>query len=247
MKTVLLPIHMQWLPNDWRPRVVAVDIDGTLTDNNKRLNTDAVLALRRLEAAGIPVILATGNVRAITYGLWRFLQLSGPICCENGGVLWHPQWPETVMRAKGEEAREAALWLAEEIPGLDSQGIESNAWRESEWCLFPSEDLQLIKEKISQSRWSHLKVIRTGFAIHLMSPDLSKGKGIEFILDRMNLSPQDLLCVGDAPNDLSMFELANWSIAVGGSFQEIKNAADVISPHPHGDTFQPLVDAILNQ
>ncbi|NCG43049.1 MAG: HAD hydrolase family protein, partial [Euryarchaeota archaeon] len=90
---------MQWLPNDWRPKVVAVDIDGTLTDDNKRLNTDAVIALRRLEAAGIPVILATGNVRAITYGLWRFLQLSGPICCENGGVLWHPQWPETVMRA----------------------------------------------------------------------------------------------------------------------------------------------------
>ena len=61
----------------------------------------------------------------------------------------------------------------------------------------------------------------------------------------MNLSSQDLLCVGDAPNDLSMFELANWSIAVGGSFQEIKDAADVISPHLHGDTFQPLVDAIL--
>ena len=77
MKTWLLPIHMQWLPDDLRPKVVAVDIDGTLTDENKRLNTDAVLALRRLEGAGIPVILATGNGRAITYRLWRFLELSG--------------------------------------------------------------------------------------------------------------------------------------------------------------------------
>ncbi len=247
MKTKPLPINMQWLPKNWRPKIVAVDIDGTLTDDKKRINTEAILALQRLEDAGIPVILATGNVRAITYGLWRFLQLSGPICCENGGVLWHPQWPEVVMRADGNEAREAAQWLAQEIPNLNPQGIESNAWRESEWCLFPSEDLQLIKEKISTSKWSHLNVIRTGFAIHLMSPNLSKGKGLEVILEKMKLRPQDLLCVGDAPNDLSMFELANWSVAVGGSFQEIQNAANVISPFPHGDTFQPLVDAILNE
>jgi predicted mannosyl-3-phosphoglycerate phosphatase (HAD superfamily) len=69
---------MQWLPEGWRPKVVAVDIDGTLTDGKKQLDTGAVEALRRLEAAGIPVVLATGNVRAITYGLWRFLNLSGP-------------------------------------------------------------------------------------------------------------------------------------------------------------------------
>jgi hydroxymethylpyrimidine pyrophosphatase-like HAD family hydrolase len=69
---------MQWLPEGWRPKVVAVDIDGTLTDDKKQLDTGAVEALRRLEDAGIPVVLATGNVRAITYGLWRFLNLSGP-------------------------------------------------------------------------------------------------------------------------------------------------------------------------
>ena len=37
--------------------------------------TEAVAAVRRLEDAGIPV-MATGNVRPITYGLWRFLGLS---------------------------------------------------------------------------------------------------------------------------------------------------------------------------
>ena len=102
---------MQWLPTGWRPKVVAVDIDGTLTDGMKQLDTGAVEALRRLEAAGIPVVLATGNVRAITYGLWRFLKLSGPICCENGGVLWHKSWGEPIVRADGSEAKRAAEWL----------------------------------------------------------------------------------------------------------------------------------------
>ena len=219
---------MQWLPTGWRPKVVAVDIDGTLTDGMKQLDTGAVEALRRLEAAGIPVVLATGNVRAITYGLWRFLKLSGPICCENGGVLWHKSWGEPIVRADGSEAKRAAEWPGEKMEGLDPNGIQTNCWRESEWCLFPDEDLATVERNIASSEWSHLSVVRTGFAIHLMEPHLSKGTGLEVMFKKMGWSPEDLLCVGDAPNDLPMFEYAHWSIAVGGAFEVVKAAADVV-------------------
>ena len=237
---------MDWLPDGWKPKLVAVDIDGTLTDGNKVLNLEAIEALRKLEKAGIPVTLATGNVRPITYGLWRFIGLSGPMCCENGGVIWHPDWGEPILRAKAETAKEAASYLAQKMPELREKGIRSNDWRESEWCLFPNEDLETIKELMSDEKWSHLEVVRTGFAIHLMEPQLSKGEGLKVILDKMGITERDLLVVGDAPNDISMFELANWSVAVGGAFEEIKNLADVESPYMHGDTFKPLVDAILS-
>ena len=168
------------------------------------------------------------------------------MCCENGGVIWHPDWGEPILRARAEIAKEAALYLAKEMPELRPKGIRSNDWRESEWCLFPDEDLETINKLMSDEKWSHLDVVRTGFAIHLMEPQLSKGEGLKVILDRMGISEKDLLVVGDAPNDISMFELANWSVAVGGAFEEIKNLADVESPHMHGDTFKPLMDAILS-
>ena len=90
------------------------------------------------------------------------------MCCENGGVLWHPDWDEPVVRASGEEARNAARWLESQHSEIDSNGIQTNAWRESEWCLFTDEDLELVTSSIQQSDWSNLDVIRTGFAIHLM-------------------------------------------------------------------------------
>jgi len=235
---------MEWLPKDWYPKFVAVDIDGTLTDDKKQLNTRALDALRRLEEAGIPVILATGNVRAITYGLWRFLKLSGPICCENGGVLWHPTFSEPILQADGAEAKQAAEWLST-VMDLNPEGVESNQWRESEWCLEPNEDLENIRAHLAQSEWSHLSALRTGFAIHLMEPHLSKGSGLKILLEHMEWSKEDMLCVGDAPNDLSMFEFAHWSVAVKGAFDSVSSAADVCSPHFHGDTFEPLVEAIL--
>lgn len=237
---------MAWLPEGWTPALVAVDIDGTLTDANKLLHVGAVEALRALEAAGIPVIICTGNTRPIAYGLWRFIGLSGPLVCENGGVLWYPDGT-VVLRAEGREAEEACRWVAEQLPGIDANGIATNRWRESEWCLKTDEDMDAIQAALADSPWSHLTVLRTGFAIHVMDPCLSKGQGLSAVLERLGVAPEDVLAVGDAPNDLSMFELVGWSVAVGGAFPEVEAVASMCSPEPHGATFPPLVEAILAQ
>ena len=65
------------------------------------------------------------------------------------------------------------------------------------------------------------------------------------LMEKMGWSAQDLLCVGDAPNDLSMFEMAGWSVSVGTPFVDVRAAADVVSPYPNSATIAPLVDAIL--
>ena len=167
------------------------------------------------------------------------------MCCENGGVLWHPDWDEPLVRASGDEAKKAAQWLESLHSEIDARGIQTNAWRESEWCLFADEDLELVTSSIEGSDWSNLDVIRTGFAIHLMEPHLSKGSGLELILKRMGFQASDLLSVGDAPNDLTMFAMSGWSVSVGTPFTEVRAAADVVSPYPNSATIAPLVDAIL--
>lgn len=236
---------MQWIPEGWRPRAIAVDIDGTITDSNKKIHLGAIEALRRLEDAGIPIILTTGNIRSITYGLWRFIGASGPMVCENGGVVWHPKWGEPIVRADGERAKRAAEQIASNL-GVDAKGITTNAWRESEWCLFPNEDVNAIRDFINNSEFSDLEVVKTGFAIHLMEPHLSKAEGLAVALEKMGLKPSEILAVGDAPNDIPLFEFVGHSVAVGGCFEELAAIANVVSPLQRGDTFIPLVDAILN-
>ena len=143
------------------------------------------------------------------------------------GIL---DWDEPLVRASGDEAKSAAEWLESQHSDIDAKGIQTNAWRESEWCLFADEDLEVVTSSIEESDWSNLDVVRTGFAIHLMEPHLSKGSGLELILKRMGLDASDLLSVGDAPNDLSMFAMSGWSVAVGTPFADVRDAADVVSP-----------------
>jgi len=166
--------------------------------------------------------------------------------CENGGVVWHPDWDEPVIRANGARALQCAIDMSKMID-VDAKGITTNAWRESEWCLFADEDLDSVNSWVTNSEYSDLSVVRTGFAIHIMEPHLSKGEGLKVALQRMGIDAKDVLAVGDAPNDIPMFELVGQSVAVGGCFDSLAEVASVVSPFPHGDTFSPLVSAILGE
>ena len=61
---------------------------------------------------------------------------------------------------------------------------------------------------------------KTGFTIHLMSQICLKEKDW-LLLKKIQISPDDVLAVGDALNDISMFEYLGRSVAVGGCFQEL--------------------------
>ena len=67
---------------------IAVDIDGTITDDKRRICISAIEALRKAEAKGIPTIIVTGNVVNYAYATEVLIGCSGGIVCENGGVVF---------------------------------------------------------------------------------------------------------------------------------------------------------------
>ncbi len=226
--------------------MLVCDIDGTLTGPDHALHPKVPSALRALEEAGLPVALATGNVRPVAWGFARQLGISGPLICENGGVVW--DWRRggsPLMLADGSRAREAAEWLADRIEGFDPIGIESNAWRESEWCLHRRENDDAMRRLLDGSEWEDLAIVRTGFAIHLSDPDLHKGRGLTAALSARGVDPARVIAIGDAPNDIPMFELVGHSVAVGNAFDATKEAASVIAKDPSGAAVVELANEIL--
>ena len=147
--------------------------------------------------------------------------------------------------ADGGRARAAAEWLATKISGFDAAGIESNEWRESEWCLQTREDDEEMQRLLADTEWFDLSIVRTGFAIHLADPELHKGNGLAKALTARGIDPADVIAVGDAPNDIPMFNLVGFSVAVGNAFEATKEAANITINAPNGAAVTILVDAIL--
>jgi len=62
------------MSDGWRPKAVALDIDGTLIDHDERISPAVIDAVRRT-AAQVPVILATGRAYQTTKPVAELLGL----------------------------------------------------------------------------------------------------------------------------------------------------------------------------
>ena len=72
---------------DFRPQLVALDIDGTLVDRQGNLPAEVRAAVERVVASDTPVVLATGRAWLDIRPVLQQLQLPpGPVVASNGAV-----------------------------------------------------------------------------------------------------------------------------------------------------------------
>jgi Cof subfamily protein (haloacid dehalogenase superfamily) len=72
--------------SDWRPRLIATDMDGTLLRWNDTVSEETVGELERWRADGVPVVLATGRPPRWMHRIREVLGHGSAVCC-NGAVL----------------------------------------------------------------------------------------------------------------------------------------------------------------
>jgi YrbI family 3-deoxy-D-manno-octulosonate 8-phosphate phosphatase len=61
-----------------------------------------------------------------------------------------------------------------------------------------------------------------------------KGRVMREVLERKNVSAQNVVYVGNDLNDLPCFEIAGWSVAVADAYPEVLQAADYVLSKPGG-------------
>ena len=72
--------------SDWKPRLIASDMDGTLLRWDDTVSEVTVAALERWRADGVPVVLATGRPPRWMRRIRDVLGYGTAVCC-NGAVL----------------------------------------------------------------------------------------------------------------------------------------------------------------
>jgi len=235
------------VPNLGEWDMVVFDVDGTLLDRDG-FHDELVSLARRVDREVMPVSLASGRTLPNVTPIMQAIGTSGFIVAENGGMVWDSiRGHEIRSLSDGSRAREAAEWLATKIEGLDPSGIESNRWRETEWCLSETDSFELMKSLIADSEWSDLEVVSTGFAVHIASPGLNKSLGLSIALEQRGIDPKRVIACGDAPNDLPMFDLVGFSVAVSDHYPEVVSSADTITEQMGKSGSIELLKVLLGQ
>ena len=90
--------------------------------------------------------------------------------------------------------------------------------------------------RLPQSLQSKYSMARSlPFFFEFMNIDSNKGKGMEALTAHLGLNPEQIICVGDAANDLEMIKYAGLGVAMENATDEVKAHANYITASNDND------------
>jgi Cof subfamily protein (haloacid dehalogenase superfamily) len=92
------------------------------------------------------------------------------------------------------------------------------------------ERIEALRAAIAPEIDGQVRLVRTGpYFLELMPPDVSKGAALREIQAMLGIAPAETVAIGDAENDIPLFEAAAVGIAMGNGSPEIKARASWIT------------------
>jgi phosphoglycolate phosphatase (TIGR01487 family) len=201
---------------------LALDIDGTLTTPTGRVDHRVFELLPAWDA---PVVFATGKAFPYPVALAHFLGREETVIAENGGVAY--VGGETTLVGDPDAAWAVVEAFRERGGAIGwGDGDTVNRWRETEVAVAPDADEALLREVAASVE--DVEVVDTGYAFHVKSTGVSKGRALERVADALDIDPEAFVAVGDSENDASTFRVAGESYAVANADDAARAAADEV-------------------
>ena len=218
-------------------KAIAVDIDGTITDKNRKICVNAINALRKAEDAGYPVILVTGNILCTAKMVSIMVGTSGGIVCENGGVVQTSQ--KNLILGDIKKCKDAYQFLKARYPVKKTEFAD---FRMSEIAIKRNVDVNTVKKTVHDF---DVQVYDSQFAIHLTDPLVNKGKALKIIAEDIGIGTDQILAVGDSENDFEFLEVAGFKVAVSNADEELKKNADYVTEKSYGDGTAEAIEKFI--
>jgi len=213
-------------------RLVAVDIAGTLTDDRRRLYPEVIYALRKLEGAGIPVSIATGNSLMVAYKLAHYFGLTGPVIAENGAVVYDPKLRKRILIGDPEIGRRAMDLIVREL-GLTPSF--TNRYRDVDFIFEKDREIDVDRiRKLCEEKKLEVRISDSKFLIHVCDKKVNKGTGLIEACKLRGIPITQVAAIGDSWIDIEMLKIVGLPIAVANSPEELKKVAKIVTRKPDG-------------
>lgn len=240
------------------PRLVALDIDGTLVDADERVTPAVKAAVAGARQAGAQVVLSTGRSCFGIEHISAMLALEQGLVVASNGAVTYSYPPVEIMATVTFDAREAVKLLLEEVPdaavAVEVVGrgyrvnkpfpegeITGEMWIESVEDLVAEPVTRVIIRDPSASAEEFVELAETlglqgtnyfvGYTAWLdLAPDgVSKASALADVAASLGVAQADVLAIGDGRNDIEMLGWAGRGVAMGGAPLEVQSAADDVT------------------
>lgn len=228
-------------------KLVCIDIDGTLIDNNHKVSQNTIEIIKHLKKRDVEISLVTGRAYAGAKKIIDQIELDLPIICHNGGkvvleggkTIRNKKFPISHVKEALEHGEKNGFYMKVFIDDtfyttLDNELTKRSAINhnmkykiinsfikdvEDEINLF----IMFCNREVSEEDLIKFKSIDVEVTtsmprvIELLPKGVSKAWGLEELKDYLNIDRKEILAIGNGFNDLSMLEFAGRGIAMKNS------------------------------
>lgn len=212
-------------------RLLVLDVDGTMTDRERRISPEVVKAVPRVQDSGVTVSLVSGNVIPVMYALKTYLGINGPVLGENGGIMLDGNVITKFFSP--DVPREFYSMMSHEISVSE---ILTNRWRETSVAFEGErESIASFMGNVQEHWKSRIQVVDSRYAWHIMNREQGKDFAVRKLSEMYNVGHDEILVCGDSDNDLAMYEAPVRKATMANGTGRIKEQCEYVSPYSHGE------------
>ena len=203
---------------------LAADYDVTLAHHGQ-VDQPTRQALAEVRASGRKLILVTGRDLPDLKRVFDALELFDVVVAENGAVLFAPAKKEELSLSDPPPDALVDRLRALGVDPLTVGRTIVSTWEPNEKAVLEAiRDLEL-----------ELHIIFNKGAVMVLPSDVNKASGLKKALQRLHLSPHNVVGIGDAENDQAFLSACGCAVAVDNALPTVKAKADfVVADHGAG-------------
>lgn len=269
---------MKDFPNSPRFKLIAVDCDGTLLDEDGNLAKGAPQAVRQAISMGIKIALVTGRSRSALGFIFNQLDVNGLFIGSGGAYIGDLSTGEVIQqRTLPRKEVETLIGLCRKLNlilfldhfdfmlcekenqrTLEHKDKHGYTWKKvndlmKELTRLPEKGLAVGEPEKLQEIFHYYQTNPHEVSITFTSPTsmdilpkgVGKGSALIKLANHFEIPLKEIAVIGDYLNDLEMFKVAGYSIAMGNAPDEVKKAANWIAPANNEDGVSHAIHHLL--
>jgi HAD superfamily hydrolase (TIGR01484 family) len=254
------------------PRLVAVDLDGTLVHQSAGIAAGVAEAVQRVTDAGAHVVAATGRSLSTTGFVAREAGMHEYAIVSNGAMLVRID-PEEVVHALTFEASTLLDDLSARLPNATiavertdgvfltsrhfvDRGVSFDI-REVSWDELGADPVVRVIVRSDDHVAEGLGSVARHYAGYSLSfgvtdvawldlgiLGVNKATGLAELCARLGIDSSDVLAIGDSMNDAEMLQWAGYAVAMGSARPAIRDLADHVTGAEPGEGVVQVLDQL---
>jgi len=210
-------IFSKMIMNRSKHYVIVADYDRTVTNDSLMPYgplLDVLTSLRQYD--NMKFLIASGRKLDFLLRGLGLNNIANAIVAENGAVIYLPETDSTYTLGEQDERIREKLKNSS-IP-FDAGQVVISIKKE-----FEKEAMDLVNEI-----GANIKIEYNRDSVMILPNEIDKALGVKEALRHLKLGPTELICIGDAENDSSLFDIGTVSVATFDAVPELRERADMI-------------------